>query len=113
MSAKSRFKDFGAGVEKDSGPLSFKLHGEEFHCVPRIQGQVLLDLVAKSGDTSPQGSADTMNMFFLNVLQDESYKKFEALTRDKDKIVEVQTLAEIVSWLMEEYSDRPPTQPED
>jgi hypothetical protein len=113
MSAKSRFKDFGAGVEKDASPLSFKLHGEEFQCVPRIQGKVLLDLVAMAGDTSPQGSADTMNLFFKSVLRDESYEKFEALTRDKDKIVEVQTLAEIVSWLMEEYSDRPPTEPED
>jgi hypothetical protein len=54
-----------------------------------------------------------MNMFFKNVLQDESYARFDALTRDKNRIVEVETLAEIVSWLMEEYSDRPPTQPED
>jgi len=113
MSEKARFKDFGAGVEKEATPLSFKLHGEEFHCVPRIQGQVLLDLVASSGDSSPKSSADTMKMFFQNVLQDDSYERFTKLSHDKNKIVEVDTLANIVTWLMEEYGDRPPTQPED
>ena len=112
MSEKARFKDFGAGVAKEASPLSFKIHSEEFHCVPRIQGQVLLDLIASTGDNSAQNSAGVMNMFFKNVLQDESYARFDALTRDKNRIVEVETLAEIVTWLMEEYGDRPPTQPE-
>jgi hypothetical protein len=31
----------------------------------------------------------------------------------KIKIVEVDNLSNIVTWLMEEYGDRPPTQPED
>lgn len=112
MSEKARFKDFGAGVAKEASPLSFKLHAEEFHCVPRIQGQVLLDLIASAEDSSAKGSAEVMGMFFKNVLQDESYVRFQALVRDKARIVEVETLAEIVAWLMEEYSDRPPTQPE-
>ena len=113
MSGKNRFKDFGAGVKKDSTPLSFKLHDEEFHCVPRIQGQVLLDLISSSSDSSAQSSAEIMRIFFQNVLQDESHTRFEALTRDKNKIVEVETLEDFVSWLMEDYGDRPPTQPED
>jgi hypothetical protein len=53
-----------------------------------------------------------MEEFFEKVLVDESLERFNALTVDKDKVVSVTTLAEIVSWLISEYTDRPNQQPE-
>jgi hypothetical protein len=110
----NRFKDFGAGGSVNTTPLSFKIHGEEFHCRPSIQGKTLLDIVANSGsgDDSGVGAAKTINTFFEVTLVEESYKRFEALLTNPDKIVSVETLGEITAWLVEEYSSRPTPQPE-
>lgn len=109
----ARFKDFGAGKEqKEREPVSFKLHDEEFNCVTNIQGKVLLDIIAKSTSEDPSESARVMTEFFENILTDESFKRFDKLVHAKDKFVHVETLSEIVGWLMEQYSDRPEALPE-
>lgn len=106
----TRFKDFGAGNVEKVEPLSFALHGETFNCVPRVQGKLLLDLVTDANDESK--SAQIITRFFDQVLQDESLVRFNALLADKVKVVDVETLAEITGWLMEEYTNRPEKQPE-
>jgi hypothetical protein len=109
----SRFKDFGAGKsEGRKEPLSFKLHGEEFSCVPEVQGKILLDLVADAKDDDPAAAAQVIDKFFNAVLTDEAWERFDALLRHKEKIVSVDTLGEITSWLVEEYTNRPEGQPE-
>lgn len=107
----TRFKDFGSG-KANSEPLSFKLHGETFNCVPEVQGKVLLDLVQQANPDDPAGSAGVITKFFSSVLEDESLARFNILAEDKHRIVTVDTLSEIVGWLMEEYSNRPEGQPE-
>ena len=107
-----RFKDFGAGTAGENKPLSFKLHDEEFHCVPVMQGKLLLELVVDASSDAPEAAAKVITSFFKQVLQDESYARFDALLSDKDKIVSVETLGEITGWLMEEYTNRPEEQPE-
>ena len=108
----SRFKDFGDGGVVVTEPLSFKLHGEEFHCRPAIQGKVLLDMVAtaSSGD---QGAATAVIMDFFNAtLTEESMNRFNTLLDTPDKIVTVEVLGEITGWLVEQYSGRPQQGPE-
>lgn len=110
----ARFKDFGSGSKTgEKEPVTFKLHDETFTCLPEVQGKVLLDLVAKSGnENDPAAAAQIISTFFETVLQDESYSRFDALLKSKDKIVSMETLAEITSWLVEEYAGRPEGQPE-
>lgn len=110
----ARFKDFGSGKASDtsSTPLSFKLHGIEFECLPQLQGKVLLEFVELANSENVGDSARVTRTFFSRVLKDESYKKFDELLDDKEKIVTVETLSEIISWLIEEYSNRPNQQPE-
>jgi hypothetical protein len=103
----ARFKDFGGAVDATAEPVKFKLFNEEFICVKQLQGKVLLELVADSGSDDAAKTAAVMTKFFKTVLLDESYERFDALLNDKEKIVPVETLAEITSWLIEEYSDRP------
>jgi hypothetical protein len=107
-----RFKDFGSGPTTVSEPLSSKLHGEEFFCVPEVQGKHLLDLVAEASSEDSAKSAAIVTKFFTYVLEDESQVRFDALIIDKKKIVSVETLAEITGWLVEEYTNRPEAQPE-
>lgn len=110
----ARFKDFGSGTSsKNSEPIVFKLHGEEFKCLPELQGKTFLDMVTSSASEDPAvSSAVTMN-FFQSVLFEESLERFNALISDKEKIVSLDTLTEIVSWLIEEYTERPLVQQED
>jgi hypothetical protein len=108
----TRFKDFGGNSSGEKPPLSFKLHEEEFNCLPALQGKVLLDLVSKANSGDAAASASIMSEFFEHALTDESFVRFDSMLKSKDKIVQVETLSEIVSWLIGEYSDRPNSQPE-
>lgn len=107
-----RFKDFGGfkGGKKD--PLNFKIYDEEFSCKPAVQGKLLLDLVAQTSEENPAEMAKIINEFFSKVLLPESLEKFNNLLMDEERIVSVETLGEISSWLMEQYSERPLTEPE-
>jgi hypothetical protein len=109
----AKFKDFGVGKEiGEREPVSFKLYGEDFFGVKQIQGKVLLELISKSNTDDPAVSAQVMSDFFAYVLTDESFKRFDKLIHHKEKIVHVETLSEIVAWLIGEYTDRPEGQPE-
>ena len=109
----SRFKDFGAGTAAaDFGPLSFKLHGEEFQCRPAVQGKTMLQLVQNSNSEDGAAMAKIVDEFFATALLPDSLERFNTLLADPDKIVTVDTLTEIVSWLVEEYTGRPTQQPE-
>jgi hypothetical protein len=108
----TRFKDFGNGnVDPNALPISFKLHGQEFHCVKQLQGKTMLELISASSSDDPTRNADSINLFFSRALLDESYKRFAELQDDPEKIVSVETLSEITSWLIEEYSNRPTDRP--
>lgn len=104
----ARFKDFGNPFDSDNTEkLTFKLYGEDFECYPQMQGKTLLSFVKKSNSEDVGDSAEAINLFFEKVLVPESYERFDALANDPTRIVTVQTLADIVAWIMEEYSDRP------
>jgi hypothetical protein len=108
----TKYRDFGSG--KSTGevePVTFKIHGEEFSCRPELQGKALLDLVAQSSSEDPAQAAKTIGNFFKNVLLDESYSRFNSLLTSPDKIVSVETLAEISGWLVEVYAGRPEEEP--
>lgn len=112
----SRFKDFGSKKNENLEPISFKLWDEEFICVPELQGKVLLDMVANvSADegSDPSKQAKSITEFFSVILVDESEKRFNVLLTDKEKIVSVDTLGEIVGWLVEQYTNRPTERPQD
>jgi hypothetical protein len=109
----TRFKDFGSGGETSTEEISFNLYGETFACRPAVPGKILLDLVAKSSDEeNPGRAAGVVNDFFKVVLMPDSFEKFDSLVSDPERVVEVDTLADIVSWLVEQYSDRPTKRPE-
>jgi hypothetical protein len=107
----TRFKDFGAS-DSNKEPLAFKLHGEDFNCYPDVQGKFFLQLIAESNSDDPTVASESVTKFFNRILYPESAIRFNALLEDPERIVKVETLTEIAGWLMEEYSDRPETQPE-
>ena len=104
----ARFKDFGAPFDATSAEkIVFKIYDEDFECYPEMQGKVLLEFVKNSAGEDTVGSATALASFFEKVLVPESFERFDALANDPDRIVTVSTLAQIVGWVMEQYSDRP------
>lgn len=104
----ARFKDFGTPFNmEDAEPISFKLYGETFECFPEMQGKTLLEFIQLTQSDDTTDAALAMELFFQKVLKPESAARFESLAKDPERIVSVQTLAEIVGWIMEEYSNRP------
>lgn len=103
----NRFKDFGSASDLPQEPLSFKLHGEEFHCYPNLQGKVLLDLASNSSEDDGAAAARTMTDFFAAAMKPESHERFDKLLNDPERIVTVEVLGDITAWLVEEYSSRP------
>jgi hypothetical protein len=111
----ARFKDFGSGASNgstESEPLTFKLHDEEFTCRPEIPGKTVLNLVAKSSSEDPGETATAITGFFKTVLVAESYERFDILSEDPDRLVSMETLSNIIEWLVEQYTDRPTQRPE-
>jgi hypothetical protein len=108
----TKFRDFGSDDTGEKESVSFKIHGEEFHCRPELQGKVLLDLVAKSGSEDPAQAANAINFFFKHALNEESYERFNALLVHPEKIVKMEKLGEISGWLVEMYASRPNQGPE-
>lgn len=107
----AEIKDFGNKFVEDRDPILFKIHGEEFTCVPAVQGKVLLTLVADSSSDDASRQADAISNFFDYVLVEESNKRFQDLLISKDRIVPVETLAEVVGWITGQLTDRPNPQP--
>lgn len=109
----TKSRDFGSGPDTSNlERITFKLHGEEFHCIPAIQGNVLLSIVGSTSDDNPAKSASMITEFFSKVLEDESYARFDSLVNSKDRIVSIETLGEITGWVIEQFSNRPEEQPE-
>lgn len=109
----TRFKDFGSGSsDAPKEALKFKLFDEEFNCKPAIQGKILMNLAATSSEDDASAAARTIDDFFHYVLVEESDVRFQKLILDEDRIVSMDTLSDIIAWLIEEYTKRPNQQPE-
>ena len=109
-----RHKTFAVRNIDEAEPLTFDLGDEEFSCYPEVQGKTILDImkVAAAGDEDSRGVLMAVSIldFFQKVMPPEEYGRFEALMEDPKRIVPMDTLSEIMSWLIEEYTSRP-TQP--
>jgi len=108
---RKRHKSFKVLDIDDAEPLSFDLGGEEFTVYPEVQGKAILDIVrsAAEGDEDTRGmmlAVSTLD-FFQKVMPPEEYERFSKLMEDPKRIVSMETLSDIMSWLIEEYTNRP------
>lgn len=102
-----RHKDFGSPVTPNADPIEFTIYGETFHAVAAIQGRVLIDIIRASTSEDNEESAAMVEEFFQKVLRPESWERFSKMLDNQDTIITVETLGEIVGWLVEQYSSRP------
>jgi len=83
----------------------------EFECVPEAPGAVLTDFLGAAGSNHLGRSSDSLVAFLKAVIIDADVGRFDAVIHSKDDLVDIDTLGEIVSWLVEEYGGRPKALP--
>lgn len=94
--------DEAEGDENPLEPITFDLHNEKFTALPEIQGAALLDFVkgTQSGDSS------VLLSFLEDAMEDDEWKRLDALLHSKTKITKVKKIRAIVEFLVEEYTSR-------
>lgn len=107
----TRHKDFGGGTDvTEYEPLSFTLMGQNFNCVPAVQGHVLLNFVARASGDDGGAAAGALDDFFAKAMESDEFKRFKEHLENPRIIIDMEKLGEIAGWLVEEYTTRP-TQP--
>lgn len=108
----TRHKDFGGGTDiTEYEPLSFTLMGEDFKCVPAVQGKVILNFVARASGNDGSEAATALDEFFEKTMDPEEFQRFKAHLENPRIIIDMEKLGEIAGWLIEEYSARPTRPP--
>ena len=108
MAKDGRFKDFGKTTAiEDFPPLGFALNGEEFTCKQAMSGAMLLDFVRRADSDSGGMAAEAIIDFLNMAMEEDDATRFDAMIKDPEQIVEVETLGEIAGWLVEQYTTRP------
>lgn len=87
-------------------PVTFDIAGETFTASPEIQGIVLMDFLEAS-DGGGVGSIVAFKNFIKEALGEEEYAKFDKHLRTSKENVDVEQIAAIVAYLVEEYTSRP------
>lgn len=110
---KSRRKDFGKPVLPDEmEPVSFVLYDQEFQCYKQINGIALLRFVKEANAEDGARATQALLDIFQRVMNDSEYERFMELCNDPNTIVPVDVLSDIISFLIEVYTDRPTKQSE-
>ena len=108
----ARHKSFAGGTKiSEFEPLNFSLNDEKFNCHPAIPGAVLLEFV-RDADSGTGDSAKALYNFLSSAMPDEEYERLQKQLKNPEVIIEIDTIGEIVAWLVEEYSSRPTLRPE-
>lgn len=112
MAIKRRHKKFMTKKKiSDFQPLSFELNGEEFQVKSAIQGGYLLRFVSEADGEDGSKAANALWGFFEYCMEPAEYERFQKVLDDPETLVEIETIGEIVSYLIEEYTGRPTEQP--
>lgn len=86
-----------------------KTDTESFTCVNELPAAALADFTRATVQNETLGLAAMIDMLSGLLIEGDD-KRFLELIHSKDKIVDVETLSNIVEYVIEEFSERP-TQP--
>lgn len=106
----ARFKDFGSDQILDTSeyePVTFRLDGQDFLCYPVLPGSALLEFVSDADSGEGGRASESILRFFKAAMAEDEYERFYTLIKRPDRVTPMEVLADISTWLVEVYSDRP------
>jgi hypothetical protein len=83
---------------------------EKFRARPAIAGGLMLTMSAAMDSGVAVQSAEIIRMLD-GVIWPEDKARFNEVINDPDSAIPIETLAEIITWLIEEYAERPTQRP--
>lgn len=90
-------KTFSAGTAKDS--IKFDVDGDEFEAIS--PNSLPAGALAQYFEMINDGKLFTAHeVFFKNILTEDSYKLFEERLNSKEKPITIKVLSDISSWLL-------------
>lgn len=94
--------------ETNLEPITFDLHGETFTAFPQVQGIVLMEFI-EANSLGGNATIAALKQFLNNSMESSEYTRLHDLlsTKDPKKNTPIEVIAEIVSYLIEEYTSRP------
>lgn len=107
--AGRKMKSFSSKKEKKA-PIAFELEGEEFEAYGNVPGAVLLEFMEYAGSERAADTAKGILLYINKSLDEKNLERFNKLIHDPDVMIELETLSEIVSYLIEERGDSRPTE---
>lgn len=89
-------------------PVTFDIFDQHFTAVPKVQGIVLMELIEATED-GEKASIGALLGFLKSVLIDGDFDRLNALLHDTDpsKVIDIEDIADIVGYLVSEYTSRP------
>lgn len=107
----ARHKDFGTvGVfrPEELEEISFTLLGETYRCRPILPGSTLVRIIEA---TDGGNGVAVINDLFREALDPADADRFFEVLEGTEYVVSIETLIEILQWLVEQYSQRPTKRP--
>ena len=106
----ARFKDFGSDQIIDTSeyePVSFRFDGQDFTCYSALPGSALLEFVSDADSGEGGRASESILRFFKAAMPETEYERFYALIKRPDRVTPMDALADISTWLVEVYAERP------
>lgn len=88
-------------------PIVFEIGEEKFEAYPKISGITLLEFIGSGDGESGSSTAKGILDYLKASMKKPEYARFHAYVSDPENEIEIETLSEIVSFLIEEQSSRP------
>lgn len=105
--APRKLKSFTSKKTEKVEPIPFELEGEKFEAYGAVSGAVLLDFLAAAAGETSGDTAKALMVYLERSMNASEWRRFNKLIHDPDVLVELETLSDIVSYLIEERSSRP------
>lgn len=103
-------KEFEAARRVDKGlKVEFKLNGQVYKCLADLPGGLLLDWVkaVTAPDLTTIEQAEKATEFFTEVMEEDSFVRFQTGLRDKADPITTDQLTDVLNWLVAEYQGVP------
>lgn len=121
-SSNTRHRTFGSHNKKATKvPVTFDLLGYDeeadkeytatFTARPKLPGMAVLEFAATGAGEDASGSITAVFDFYQKALTKSEYDRFKEFVDDPRYDVELETLIEIIGFLVEEYASRPTEAP--
>lgn len=108
--ATNKIRSFSSTPVDATDPIEFEFDGEKFEAFGQVTGAVLLEFIAASSARDGAAVAAGIVDYLKASMDEANYRKFKAITHDPKKNISIETLSEIVSFLIEKRAEDRPTE---